>query len=150
MTIARPLFSTASIGGLCDAPQCTLHERYQRSSVFPLSNPNPASARSQLAYKRTIPIPERAATVSMKTMGRSPDSTLGTVLALAAPELDAALPEPPPDAAPVPDGALVTVPVPPVPAWLRSPEQLDPPVAAAWVVAAPLKAQADAVLDWAR
>lgn len=56
--------------------------------------------------------------------------------------------EPEPLEEPVPVGAVVTVPVPPVPAWLRralQEELLDP----VWVFALPLKSQAVEALPWA-
>jgi len=59
---------------------------------------------------------------------------------------DEAAPEEPDD--PVPVGAVVTVPVPAVPAWLRRAEQellVDPD----WVLAFPLKLQAVDALPWA-
>ena len=106
-------------------------------------------------------MPEIAATVIMSIMGRMPNSTLGTGLALPAeePELEepSLLPEPepepePPSAAPapVPLGWLVTVPVPAVPAWAIREEQVEPGDWEDLVVAAPSKSQADAwlELDW--
>lgn len=89
-------------------------------------------------------MPETVASASMKAMGRRPASALGTVLIPA--ELldeDAALPLPP---APVPDGWLVTVPVPAVPASAKSVEQVPPTEEGDTVVAAPLKLHALAVL----
>ena len=49
---------------------------------------------------------------------------------------------------PVPVGAVVTVPVPAVPAWLRRDLQLEL-VDPDWVLAFPLKSQAVEALPWA-
>lgn len=91
-----------------------------------------------------MPRPETVASVRMKAIGRRPDSALGTVFIPA--ELfdeDAALPPAP---VPVPEGWLVTVPVPAVPAWAMSVEQVPSTEDGDTVVAAPLKLHALAVL----
>lgn len=91
-----------------------------------------------------MPAPVRTAPTMYAPRWSMPTLKLGTVIAPAA-ALDDVEEAPLP---PVPEGTLVTVPVPAAPAWLINAEQAPDALAAAFVVAAPPKLQAFALFCW--
>lgn len=103
-------------------------------------------------HSKTIPAPAIPATMRYAESCKRPMSKRGTMTAPAADllvdveELEEEPLEPLEE--PVPVGAVVTVPVPAVPAWLRRDLQLEL-VDPDWVLAFPLKSQAVEALPWA-